>query len=189
MGLVPVFVLGSLLLSITPAHAICAELPPLEQALDQAQTVFVGTVTDVQYRGRVATFEVEEVWKGDVGAVVVVNGSGASLSELDAAQAQGYELWVEDARRFNSGRRYLVVSHDREGAMLTDSMCSATRIFTSDLEQYRPESAAAPGVPPAPDTGDDGAPTYIWFVLTALAVVATVAWRRLATRQTPPGPP
>ena len=183
--LVPALAFGFVFLSVPPATASCAEPVPIEQALGEAPTVFVGTVTHVQYSGRVATFQVEEVWKGDVGAVAVVNG-GPGLSELEAARAQGQEVFSSVDRTFESGSRYLVVSYGREGATLSDNACSATRVFTGDLEQHRPESAYTPVAPPAPDTGDEGTPPGIWIGLAALVVATTgamaVAIRRLRMR-------
>jgi len=187
--LVPALAFGFVFLSVPPARASCAEPIPIEQALAEAQAVFVGTVTHVQYSGRMATFQVEEVWKGDVGAVAVVNG-GPGLSELEAARAQGQEVFTSVDRTFESGRRYLVVSYARDGALLSDNACSATRIFTGDLDPYRPDSAYTPVAPPAPDTGDEGTPPGIWIGLAALVAATAgamaVAIRRLRMRPTHP---
>jgi hypothetical protein len=151
--------------------------------------VFVGTVTHLQYSGLVATFRVDEVWKGDVGAVAVVNG-GLPLSELEAARAQGQEVFTSIDRTYESGRRYLIVSFGRDGALLLDNACSATRVFTGDLEQHRPDSAFAPVAPPAPDTDDEGTTPGIWIGLAALVVAIAgammVAIRRLRMRPTHP---
>ena len=186
--LLPALAFGFVFLSVPPATASCAEPVPIEQSLGEAPTVFVGTVTHVQYSGRVATFQVEEVWKGDVGVVAVVNG-GPGLSELEAARAQGQEVFTSVDRTFESGSRYLVVSYARDGALLSDNACSATRAFTADLEQHRPDSAYAPVAAAAPDTGDEGVPPGIWIGLAALVVATAamvVAIRRLRMRPTHP---
>ena len=82
--------------SPTAAHASC--MPPLElaAAIEQADVVVVGTVTATTSRSRIATLDVDEVWKGDVGATFEVAGGarGDVASTVD--------------RTYESGTRYLL---------------------------------------------------------------------------------
>lgn len=131
------------------AHASCLELPAVPVALADAQTVFVGTVVSVEYLDRVATFEVEEVWKGDVGPTVVVNG-GPSIKELEAGKAVGQDIVTSVDRSYVVGSRYLVASHGSEDGVLLDNQCSVTQVYSADLDEYRPDTAvivAQPGDP------------------------------------------
>jgi hypothetical protein len=175
--LVPMLVAMFTFVVTPPARASCVEPIPIAQALDEARTVFVGTVTDLQYGGRVATFIVDDVWKGDVSGSVVVNG-GPGLSELEAANAQGQDVVTSVDRTYETGGRYLVVSHGNDGDVLLDNACSITQPFSSDLDQYRPESAAAPPGAATRVVTDDGLSVFGWtglIVLTAGVVGGTFA--------------
>lgn len=156
------------------AHASCAEPIPIDRAVDEAQTVFIGTVTDLQYDGRVATFRVEDVWKGDVAGTAVVSG-GPKLSELEAARAQGAGVATSVDRYYDRGERYLVVSYAKDGDALLDNDCSATQPFTSDLDQYRPASARGPVASANPIVEIDALSTPAWVGLAGLALVLAAA--------------
>lgn len=167
IGVVPTIVVGFWAMTATAASASCAETVSIEQALIQAPTIFVGTVSDIQFDGRVATFAVEDVWRGEVPATVVVTG-GASLSALEAAQAQGQDLLTSVDRTYLVGERYLVASHGNEGAVLLDNACSVTQPYQADLDQYRPASAHAPSGAVAPEATENGLTPLAW---TGLAIV------------------
>lgn len=125
------------------ASASCAMPIPIEEAIQTAQVVMVGTVTSTESQGRWATVEVEEIWQGpDLPALVVVRGGpepGAATS-ID--------------RTFTAGARYLfVLGLDGQGN-LTDNACSATTeigvgdhaLRPADFRTMSPEDGAAEGV-------------------------------------------
>lgn len=161
--------------SPTAASADCAPPPDIEQALALTDTAFVGEVTSLDFDGRVATFEVLEVWKGVVEERVIVNGGMPDIAELTAARAAGEEVFTSGDRSYAFGEVYLVLAQIGDGPILRDGGCSATQRFTEALEAARPASAHAPiavvEVVPA-DPPDDG---LGWAVPAALAAVAVAA--------------
>ncbi len=178
-------VLASTLLSSGAALASCAEPPPLEEALGAAETVFVGTVTGVRFDGRVASFEVEDVWKGDLGGSAVVNG-GPSLAELEASAAQGQSVHTSVDRSYEPGRRYLVLSYRSDAGVLADNACSSTRIYTADLAGLRPETAYEPA--PQSETGGEGIATWtvVALVVAGIGVGAGIGLGLRSVRHRPP---
>ncbi len=179
-------VLVSTALSAGAALASCAEPPEPHEALAQAESVFVGTVVGVQFDGRVATFEVEDVWKGDLGASAVVSG-GPSLAELEASATQGQSVHTSADRSYEPGRRYLVFAHGSEAGVLADNACSSTQVYTADLADLRPESAYAP-LPQPLGEGDSGIAgwTVAALAVVALAVVGSLAVGLRSMRRRPP---
>lgn len=193
-------VLGGLAAALTVPRGVaasCIAPPPLPQAIEQAEVVFVGTVVDLTNNDRTAAFKVDAIWKGEVDAVVTVVG-GAVGPNVASSVDRTYVL----------GTRYLVFPHPANG-QLTDSSCSLTQPYTDDLAAFRPDdarvpsrpsgpsSSAQPGsdpaVPPGLDTGA-GAPPWGTVALAAGAAVlvaATVwAFTRSAAverRARPPG--
>lgn len=169
-----------LLMSAAPAAASCEVPGPVDQAIAKAQTVFVGTVIGLDFGGRVATFDVAEIWRGTTGSTVVVNG-GPSMAELESARRQGTDVATSVDRSYELGTTYLVVSHGREAGMLADNACSATQPFSRALEELRPESII---VPQAPTASEHSAPMPSWVWVGAGVAVAgigtatTVAVRR-----------
>lgn len=130
-------VLAGVLVSTSPVAADCQPAAPIEQSLPQAQVAFVGTVTDVN--GAVATLAVREVWAGEVEDIVVVQGMFEDLGGVDPNVGAGGGL-SEDDRLWTAGETYLVVPWV-DGAVLRDSICTATTAWSSDLEPLRPEDA------------------------------------------------
>jgi len=121
-----------------PAVASCMMPPPIEQAIRDADSVFVGTVTSLSNNDRWATVAVEEVWKGpDLARIVEVRGgpAGNVMTSVD--------------RSFMAGTRYLFLPYIADGA-LSDNACSSTAEFTADLVRLRPATAHPP-IAPAPD--------------------------------------
>lgn len=154
------------------AHASCLELPAVPVAMSDAETVFVGTVTSAEYLDRVATFQVEEIWKGDIGANVVVTG-GPSVRELEAAAARGEDLVTSVDRSYAVGTRYLVVSHGSDGDVLLDNQCSVTQVYSADLDQYRPDTAliVTQTGDPTPTVSTEAAVNYGLIVGLGVAVI------------------
>lgn len=173
-----------------PARADCAALPPLEKSVAAAHVVFVGTVTRLEYDARVATFRVEEVWKGTVKPMVVVNGSSVSLGALEEAARDGFGISSSVERAYQLGVRYLVVSHGTSGELLLDNSCSATRVYTSKLNAFGTSREASP---PSPDeSGRLAAPSegtsrlMVGVVAGAIGIAAAAAsaglWLRRSKR-------
>lgn len=172
-----------MVLSSAPAHASCAEPEPMAGALTQAEAVFIGTVTALDFDGRVATFAVDEVWKGDVDETALVNGSGERIAALQSAESRGETLWTSVDRTFEAGTRYLVVAYGRDGATLLDSACSLTQPYTPALVEHRPSTAHPPvaAAPPAVLGGEEpGGAMWAWIAMVGV-VAAGIGW--LAVRQ------
>ncbi len=164
-------IVGMLTMVFVPAgvaHASCLELPAVPVAIADAQTVFVGTVTSAEYLDRVATFQVEEVWKGDVGSTVVVNG-GPSIKELEAGKAVGQDIVTSVDRSFVVGSRYLVVSHGSEDGVLLDNQCSVTQVYNADLDEHRPDTAVIVAQPGDPTPGTTAA--VDWVLIAGIGIL------------------
>lgn len=170
-------------IGVLPAQASCAEAVPLQEAITNARTVFVGTVTETDFDGRVATFNVGEVWKGETGSTVIVVG-GPSLAELQAARAKGEDVMTSVDRSFDLGTTYLVVSYGSQDGVLLDNQCSNTQPFAVSLNEYRPTDATPPTT--APPVSEATRPTWAWAALSggalALAAGTYVVARALARR-------
>jgi len=149
---------GWLLLPST-ATADCTLAGPIQQEISQAEVVFVGTVSATDAGGSVATFEVEEVWRGSLGEAVEVRGS------LDGDRPG------EDDRIWTVGKRYLVLPVQFDGA-LRDNICTATTEWRPELAELRPPGA------PAAKAELPGAVLLAAAVLVVLGVVGVFALRR-----------
>jgi hypothetical protein len=149
-----------LLPSAAPVLASCAMPVPIEQAMREADSVFVGTVTQVSNSGRWAIVAVEEVWAGpDLTRIVEVRGGaeGNAASSVD--------------RTYANGGAYLFVVSVSNGT-LNDNACSATTEMAPDLVALRPASARQP-VDPAPEPGSDTSFDLGLLLPPAALVVAT----------------
>jgi hypothetical protein len=127
-----------LLMSAAPTLASCARPIPIEEAMQSADSVFVGTVTGLSNGERWATVAVDEVWRGpDLAPIVEVHGgpAGNAATSID--------------RRFAGATRYLFVLSIADGA-LSDNACSATIEWEPDLAGLRP-ATARPRIAPAPE--------------------------------------
>lgn len=122
-----------LLASVATAHASCLAPPPIEQALDEAGVVFVGTVVDFGIDGRQAVVEVESVWKGEgVATVVSVVGGGADPNAVTSVD-----------RFFEPGVRYIFFPTTGE-VPFVDNACTLTQPMTDEIEALAPGSAQPP---------------------------------------------
>ncbi len=176
--LVPALVAAVLILPAGAAHASCAEPVPLARSIDEAHAVFVGTVTGLDYQDRVATVDVHEVWKGDVGATATVVGT-SPLSELEAAKAEGLEVFTSVDRTYSAGERYLFVSWSEADGAFMDSGCSNTQAYGPDLDAFRPADARIVE-PPASSAGGSAG---LWIGLGAAAVFAVAVVLLVALRR------
>ena len=147
---------------IVPARAAasCALAPSVSDALQQADTVFVGTVTSTENRNRTATFLVSEIWRGpNVTPLVKVHGG-----PNDRATSTSVD------RTYQEGTRYLVVAR-RVGDALVDDACSATQPWNAGLAALRPPGAHPP-VDERPTSGPPGGASYAWVFLLILVAGA-----------------
>ncbi|MGI8773477.1 MAG: hypothetical protein ACR2KQ_00485 [Actinomycetota bacterium] len=157
----------------TTALASCVLPPPLEDAIDEADAVFVGVVIEVSNRQRNAVVDVEAVWKGDVDERVEVRGGPQSpntISSVDAA--------------YNEGERYLFVPYEGSGDRFRDNACTSTQPYEEDFDDLRPAGASEPSPSPSPgetevaldvdEAGDVAEPQSrsLWMVPGILALAA-----------------
>lgn len=168
IGPMALLALGFVMMAAPAAGASCAEPLPLDEALAGAEIVFVGTVSDVQHDGRLAGFVVDEVWKGEVAAKVLVSG-GPSPADLEATDF-GETIVTSVDRNFERGERYLVVPFGVEEGVYMDNACSVTQIYDPGLDDFRPASAHAPV-----EAGSDGGVLTARIALGALVVIGAGA--------------
>lgn len=148
-----------------PAAASCAAPPPLRQAIDEARTVFVGTVTETSNADRWATVAVSEVWKGDVARTVEVRGGPADPpGPVHAASSVD--------RAFRDGAMYLFVPSGGEDEVFHDDACSSTTRYGARYEHLRPADTATPAPFEASPRRADGSSVPLWWGLGAIAAVA-----------------
>lgn len=160
---------GLLAVDAPPAHASCAALPPLPQALAEADVVFVGTVIETTNEQRWATVEVEEVWKGeDIPSTAEVRGG-----PKDPPGPMNVVSSVDTSYR--EGARYLFVPFNSTNPY-RDNACTPTRRFTPEVQRLRPSHVAVltpgddrDGAPPAPGS------KWPWIPVTAAALVLIAA--------------
>jgi hypothetical protein len=150
-----------LLLVAPPAGADCQMAGSVAEELARVRVAFVGTVTEVN--GSTASFDVAEVWKGDVGAVAEVGGAFDDGS------------FGEDDRGWNVGATYLVLPYV-EGGSLRDTICSATTEWTDELAALRPAGVETPAEP-AP-SGPSLLLLGIGLVVVLFAGISWMAFRR-----------
>lgn len=142
---------GSLLLAASvllaspgAALASCVMLPPVDNAAQTADIVFVGTVSATSNGNRWAEVAVQEVWRGpDMPKTVVIQGgpAGNTMTSVD--------------RSFQVGVTYLFFPYvDPATGALADNSCTGTTEFTDDLVRLRPADARQPlGGDPAETAG------------------------------------
>ena len=154
-----------------PVAADCQPTGPIQEALPTAPIAFVGTAASVE--GPVATFAVLEVWAGEVPDTVEVRGLADDVG-VDVGFGAGFS---EDDRQWAEGETYLVVPF-LDGAILRDSICTATTEWSAELEPLRPANAR---IASAEEAGGAGVPTELILVGAVVLVVAgasAVAFRR-----------
>jgi hypothetical protein len=171
------------LLPLPATGAACAPPPPLSRGIEEADIVFVGTVTDTRNHSYWATVEVEELWQGDdIPTEVEVRGR---------AKGPHAHLISSEDRSFRVGVRYLILPTSGRGSIFNDNLCTSTQPYKDGLERYRPPDAqvisgggsgqaASPAIS-SDRTGLLGGPML--FVAAALiaALAAVLAARRSDT--------
>ena len=109
------------------AHALCMVPPPICEGFWSYDAIFDGTVSSIERRDlpfvsgtdtnipyQLVTVSVNKAWRG------------TEKSTEQLLVAGGYGTWVEDAFRFESGRRYLIFARRRPDGLLTTSECTPT---------------------------------------------------------------
>jgi hypothetical protein len=127
---------ASALVGVAPqaAHAACAT--PVDQvtAMQRADSVFVGRVTELSDLNRTATMAVVETWKGaDLGSEVTVNGS-----------LSGSPVVGPGDRTYLPGSTYLVVPFGSRSPFFDDA-CSGTGLYVPSGGQIPPQFHDAVG--------------------------------------------
>lgn len=127
------------------ALASCLAPPPLDQAIEEADLVFVATVIDLANQDRNALMEVEEIWKGpDLPGEVLVRGG----------ETDDPNMFTSVDRTYRFGVTYLVVSNDTTPP-IQDNACTSTQEFTVGMDDLRPADARPPSGTLEGDTGSD----------------------------------
>ncbi|HET6745649.1 MAG TPA: hypothetical protein VFH90_07335 [Candidatus Limnocylindria bacterium] len=145
------------------AGSVRAACGVTSSAIAQADAVFVGLLTDVDENGT-ATFQVEEVWRGDM----LESGSTASVE----ASQSGLEVGPA-----GTTFRYLVLAGDRAGTLhVGDDPANACSLFAfpwdASYAEFRPANAP---VDPEP-SADGGALPILPLVIGAAVVIAVAAF-------------
>lgn len=175
-------VTSGLLLAASPAVASCAAPEGgIEEQLNAAEAVFVGTVVAALEDARFVEVAVEEVWRGEIDEVARVRGSPVAGNPHAATSTD---------RAYSTGRRYLFAVEGR-GSSFRDSICSPTRIWTAELARHRPVDTEGSGGPVsiADDISDPAAghlndeqpPKGRWplaLVLVGMALLGALIVRR-----------
>jgi hypothetical protein len=161
------------LAAITTPSAVlgsCIMPPPVQEAIQTSEIVFVGTVVETANGNTWANVEVEEVWRGpDQPQRVVVKGGpgGNAMTSVD--------------RSFEVGVKYLFFPFAGENGELADNSCSNTVPWSADLAQARPTDARPPlGATPAAagfDVGGLIAPLGVALLVGAVLLIAGVLAR------------
>ena len=138
----------ALLLAIAPGVALadCMMPPAVEEAVQTAEIVFVGTVTATTNRNSWASVEVHEVWRGpDQPSAVVIKGGpgGNAATSVD--------------RAFEPGVRYLFFPYVDPEIGLADNSCTSTQPWTEAMVALRPADARAPTGASPTESGFDAA--------------------------------
>ena len=159
------------LVAAAPVAADCEPAGPAQEALPTAPIAFIGTAASVE--GPVATFAVREVWAGEVPDTVEVRGLADEVG-VDVGFGAGSS---EDDRQWTPGETYLVVPF-LDGAVLRDSICTATTEWNPELEALRPADAR---IVTAEETAGPPMPTeliLVGAVVLFLAGASVLAFRR-----------
>ena len=165
-------VMASIVVAPGTASAACGAPPSLITAVEEAHTVFIGRVVQVDNGGRTADMEVVQVWKGrDLPQFVAVAGGSASATEVGS-----------NDRSFENGRTYLVFPHNRTSPF-TDDRCTATRFYEATGKAIPANLKAAVGadearvpVAAAADGGGvDGSRLGPWIIGMGLLLLIMLA--------------
>jgi hypothetical protein len=136
LRLLRVLAAAAALAFVLPPSAVLADCmmpPPVEEAVQTSEIVFVGTVAETSNHNSWASVVVEETWRGpDQPAAVIVKGgpAGNMATSVD--------------RFFEVGVKYLFFPYADEAGGLADNSCTNTVQWSADLAQLRPADARQP---------------------------------------------
>ena len=155
----------------SPAHASCA-LPTgagptnLASQINAGPIAFVGTVVGTANNDRLARVKVESIWQGPViPTLVTVSGSPAQESAATSVD-----------RTYLVGQRYLFVPFSASSPF-QDNSCSATQIYSSQLDALKPATAQPPAPGAAgPDPTESPLAFWIWLGIGGLLVAGIAIW-------------
>jgi len=166
------------------AHAAC--VTPVDQvtAMQRADSVFVGRVTELSDLNRTATMAVLETWKGaDLGSEVTVNGSFSGSPVVGPGD-----------RTYLLGTTYLVIPFGSRSPFFDDA-CSGTGLYVPSGGQIPPQFHNAVGrmvaqvpaaVAPIPeDSGGPGASGLYVVGGSALVLLALYGLMRRRGKRRP----
>jgi len=161
----------------------CAPDVGIDARIDQASTVFTGTVRTVANNGRTATIDVIRVWKGgDLPRRVQVTGTIATQSKVVTALDR---LYARDST-------YLFLPTSGTQPRFAENRCSATRILTAELAAKAPEGGGSPPVGEGVPLPKAGLGKFVPLMVAgpALLVLAglLLAARRRTKRRGRPAP-
>jgi hypothetical protein len=145
-----------------PVASSCAWLSvQREAAIQTAGIAFVGTVTGVRSGDRIATLDVEEIWKGpNLSDPIEVYGGSEDSNQITSVD-----------RTWAIGIRYLVVPAVDNAGRLRDDACSPTSVYKPEFDALRPANAHPPQGPPT--SGPPGA-TPIATIFLAILVFGSI---------------
>lgn len=161
----------------------CAPEVPIEVRIEQAPTVFTGTVRALGNQGRTATVDVIRVWKGGtLPKRVQVTGTIATQAKVVTALDRLYAV----------DRTYLFLPTAGSPPRFAENRCSATRALTADLSAKAPEGGGAAPVGEGVPLPDEGIGKFVPLMVAvpALLVLAglLLAARRKGMRRRRPVP-
>lgn len=162
---------AALLVVPQPAHACsCAAKPDIREELRRKTAIFAGKVTAIEQPGWglvrssadpvKVSFEVTEVWKGDVGPRTVVR------TALDGASC-GFP--------FEADTDYIVYAYSDENGLAT-GMCERTAKLSAAAEDLK--ALGTGSVPPPDQTARSGMRPALWIAAGAAVLAAGwLLWR------------
>lgn len=187
LRLVPLIVAVSLAAPTAPAGAQaelgCAPDASIETRIEQASTVFTGTVRALGNQGRTATVDVIRVWKGGtLPRRVQVTGTIATQSKVVTALDRLYAV----------DRTYLFLPTAGSPPRFAENRCSATRALTPELSARAPAGGGTAPVGEGVPLPQDGLGKYVPMMVAVPAILVLAGLllvaRRKGTRRRRPVP-
>jgi hypothetical protein len=149
----------------TPALAACGLTA---ESVAKAQVAFVGLLTDVSADGTNATFNVEDIWRGDASLV----GGAIAIDTTNSLQR------LELPPPGTPPSRYLVLAKTVGGQLHTGDSCELFPFpWDEGYAVFRPADASPPPAPAA-EGGLPGPVLLPTAAFVVLGVVGVLAFRR-----------